>query len=514
MIKLSITYLNLMVAYNLQLGPKNKFQNGYKKMNLNHLSNTALFRLYVEKGDNEAISLFFQNQSDLFYRVALKYTKNGADAEDVLQTAFIRISEKANQYKGLQTDEEKLLQSWCLSVVVNCAIRKNQAESNHKRKESNFISSKLLHEEENMASNLDQKAIYQKVQEVLVQLPEKFRIPIHLKYVEGFELEAISNILKLNANTLRSNIKRGLERISEELKEDNITLSSIGLVGVLESLPLEKAPLSVKNFAIKNFNSAKSSHRLLAKASNTTFVSSPIFYASLAITCLAIGTGIFYWKESNAYQTNSKNSINNIAKGEVILPEETNRLWSFNNEKDRDLIVRIGKWEWSDQYKSMFTSINKWLLISLPIKPQQKPFVIEILMAPNLTNGEKNLQLNSEAFWVLNNHSLEHLRYYPNEKKLREAFYTSEFKIKKIYFYKNYICTFVGDRCYAVNEYRENIEGANIAFLSLNFMLQKIKSTTFDTPPKELLEAIESKNNLSSVVYPKLKIEENNIDKD
>ena len=484
-------------------------------MNLNHLSNTALFRLYVEKGDNEAISLFFQNQSDLFYRVALKYTKNGADAEDVLQVAFIRISEKAGQYKGLQTDEEKLLQSWCLSIVVNCAIRKNQAESNYKRKESNFISSKLLHEEEHMASNLDQKAIYQKVQKVLVQLPEKFRIPIHLKYVEGFELEAISNILNLNANTLRSNIKRGLERISEELKEDKITLSNIGLVGVLESLPLEKAPHSVKDFANKNFNSAKSSHRLLTKASNTTFVSSPIFYASLAITFMAIGAVFFYWKNSLAYpENNNKKSLMTITKVEVPLSEETNQLWSFSNEKDRDLTVSIGKWDWSDQYKSMLAPINKWLMINLPIKPQQKPFVLEVLMAPNLTKGDKELHLNSEAFWVLNNHTFEHMRFYSREKKLRETFYTSEPKFKRIYFYKNYICTFIGDKCFAVNEYRENIEGANVAFLSINFMLQKIKSTTFNEPPKELLDAIEGKDQFSKVIYNHINIEEANLYKD
>ena len=166
-------------------------------MNFNNISNTALFRLFVEKGENEAISLFFQNQSNLFYRVALKYTINSADAVYVLQSAFIIIANKASQYKGLQTDEEKLLQSWCLSIVVHCALNKNRTESNRKRKESNHSNSKPFHEEENMATSLDNEAIYQKVQNAIVQLPEKFRIPIHLKYIEGFELDAIASILKL-----------------------------------------------------------------------------------------------------------------------------------------------------------------------------------------------------------------------------------------------------------------------------------------------------------------------------
>ena len=35
-----------------------------EKMNLNEASNITLFRLYVEQGNKEAISIFFQNQTD------------------------------------------------------------------------------------------------------------------------------------------------------------------------------------------------------------------------------------------------------------------------------------------------------------------------------------------------------------------------------------------------------------------------------------------------------------------
>ena len=94
------------------------------KMNLQSASNTELFRQFVEQGSKEAISIFFQNQTDLFYRVALKYTKNTADAEDVIQSAFINIIDKASQYNGVSSNEEKLLRSWCLSVVVQCALMK------------------------------------------------------------------------------------------------------------------------------------------------------------------------------------------------------------------------------------------------------------------------------------------------------------------------------------------------------------------------------------------------------
>ena len=156
------------------------------------------------------------------------------------------------------------------------------------------------------------------------------------------------------------------------------------------------------------------------------------------------------------------------SKVEVPSQEDTNLSWMFINEKDRNQTVLVGKWEWSSKYKAMISAIDKWLVISLPIKPQQKPFLLEIKMAPNFMNGEKSLHLNSEAHWVLKNQSLKHKFFYSNEKSLREDFYKPEQKVTRLYFYKNYICTFVGDRCYAVDEYMEEIAGSNISFFSFS----------------------------------------------
>jgi RNA polymerase sigma-70 factor (ECF subfamily) len=463
----------------------------------------------VEKGENEAISLFFQNQSDLFYRVALKYTKNSADAEDVLQSAFILIANKASQYKGLQTDEEKLLQSWCLSIVVHCALKKIKMESNRKRKESNYSNSKPFHEEENMSTSLDNEAIYQKVQNAIVQLPEKFRVPIHLKYIEGFELDAIALILKLNANTLRSNIKRGLEKLSEQLKEDNITLSSVGLIGLIESLPLEKAPISIKSIAAQNFSAANSSRHLLINAKAKSIFLSFKFYASLIATCFVVTAIAFYWNKLNIVSNSNVKKTEQIpSKVEVLSQEDTNLSLAFINEKDRNQAVLLGKWEWSSRYKAMVSAFDQWLILSIAIKPQQKPFLLEIIMEPNLMNGEKSINLNSEAHWVLNNNTLKHKRFYSNEKNLREDFYKTKQKVTRFYFYKNYICSFIGDRCYAVEEYMEEINGANVSFFSLNFMLQQISSKTLMAPPDELLKAIDNKINLTSVIVENTKIKE------
>lgn len=478
-------------------------------MNFNNISNTALFRLFVENGDNEAISLFFQNQSDLFYRVALKYTKNSADAEDVLQTAFIRISEKAHQYKGLQTDEEKLLQSWCLSIVVHCALKKIQTESKFKRKESSYSNSKPFHEEENMSSQIDKEAVFQKVQNAIVQLPEKFRIPIHLKYIEGFELDAIATILKLNANTLRSNIKRGLEKVSEQLKADNITLSSMGLIGVIETLPLEKAPHSIKALVSKNFNAANSSRRLLAKGGSKIFLHSLPFYGSIVATCLAIAGGIFYWNHSTTPSTiTEKKSELSIPKTETSSQIDTNQTWSFKNESDRNLNLLIGNWQWSSEFESMQVPVNKLIMIPFPIIAQEKPFMIEIVLKPYATAEFPNTDNLLRGYWIRNNEVIKHENYIKND---RFIYKNNKFVTERIYFYQGYVCVFRDNQFFQFNRYLEDLKGANVAIVSCNYLFRKIVSKTLNAPPEELLSAIKSSAQLTMNIQEPWPINELNF---
>ena len=469
-----------------------------EKMNLNNISNTALLRLFLEKGDSGAICLFFKNQSDLFYRVALKYTRNTADAEDVLQTACIRISEKAYQYKGLQIDEEKLLQSWCLSIVVHCALKKINAETNRRKKETNFSHTKPIQEEKNMATKIDQEVVHQKVQNAISQLPETFRIPIHLKYVEGFELDAIATILKLNANTLRSNIKRGLAKLAVQLKEENITLSSIGLIGIIENLPLEKAPLSFQAIVAKKFESVSSSRRLLANSNANTIFHSFYFYASLIATCLVVTAGTFYWNilktDKSPFEKNLGQSPSQIV---TLSQKDTNQSWSFKNESDRNLTLLMGSWEWSNEFNSMLPPLNTPIMISLPISIQEKPFVIEYELRPFLTKEISESTNLLRGYWIKNNEILKHEVF-----KIKEHFFHlgNKQRTERIYFYQNYICVFRGDQSFQLNKYLGDLNGANVSIISNNYMHQKISSKTLNSPPDELLEAIKNRQSHTSSI--------------
>lgn len=464
-------------------------------MNLASKTNTELFRIFVQENSKEAINIFFQNQMDLFYRVAFKYTKNSADAEDVLQAAFMSIMATAHQYKGLQTDEEKLLQSWCLSVVVHCSLMKIRTDSNRRNRETNYsvANAKPFYEENTMERTNENEIVHQKVKNAIFQLPEKYRIPIHLKYVEGFELDTIANILKLNANTLRSLIKRGLEKVSVQLKEENVTLSSTGLIGLIQTWPMEKAPFAFHEIASKITATTKSSQPLLVTASSKSALLNLKILIYITISGLILVTGFYVWSEFHSKQ------VAPIPPAFTIKAEtETNQTWDFAKESDRAVTLLEGQWEWSESQKGMEAPINTTVLISLPIVPQKKAFLIKFDMV-SVNNKELIKHINFNSFWVRNNLMLKHDFYL--SKDIYKINPGSVEKSFMIYYYNGYLCNFINGKCYQINKYSQDLEGANISIGAQNFIFRKISSKTFDIPPDELLKAIQEPPSTNSVKH-------------
>ncbi len=476
-------------------------------MKPNQLKNTELFRAFVLDGSKEALSLFFQNWTDLFYRVALKYTKNVADAEDVIQTAFINIINKADQYQGLHTDEEKLLKSWCLSIVVQCALMKIRSDSSRRQREKKYSNEndKYFHEEGVMETTIENKIIHQKVTTIIADLPEKYRIPIHLKYVEGLELGDIADILKLNANTLRSLMKRGLEKISAKLAEEKVAITSLALISLIQQLPLETAPSNAKSIALQIANPSNSSRILAAKGKTTSFLgSTKASVWAIMSTTILVSTYAVYSLQSNKNDLHQETGKTNIHISQTAPKKETNQSWDFSIEKDRDLSILTGSWEWNSELNSMHPKDNEGFSISLPITTQEKPFVIDFHLTSSRPDNQNGSKLFLRAFWLKNKMIGEH------ETHLADSTYQIQYKkatIYSVYFYKNYALAFLSDTSYKIDRYNDDLEGANVAILSQNIGYQKITSRTLDQLPPRILKLIEEKKHEKGTINERISLD-------
>lgn len=135
-------------------------------------------------------------------RCAYSYLHNMADAEEILQDTLLKLLTADPAFAG---EEHK--KAWLLRTAAN--LSKNRIEYNALRT-SDELSEDLAEEEKEDLSF---------VWDAVKALPVQFREVIHLHYYEGYSTEEIAKILGRNPSTVRSDLRRGREKLKAVLKE-------------------------------------------------------------------------------------------------------------------------------------------------------------------------------------------------------------------------------------------------------------------------------------------------------
>ena len=135
------------------------------------------------------------------YRLAMVYLGCSADAEDIVQEAFIRLLYRAPAFADGEHQKR-----WLLRVTVN--LCRNQLKGFWRKRTA--------------ALELDLGAEHPEslgVLETIIALPEKYKAPILLHYCEGYSVAEVGDILRLGQSAVKMRLKRGRELLKLELEE-------------------------------------------------------------------------------------------------------------------------------------------------------------------------------------------------------------------------------------------------------------------------------------------------------
>lgn len=134
--------------------------------------------------------------------MAYSYLQNMDDAEEILQETLIQFLTKAPEFENAEHEK-----AWLLHVAAN--LCKNRIRYNQIRKTDELDETLIAEEKEDLAF----------VWEAVKSLPEKYREVIHLYYHEGYQTAQIAQILNRRESTIRSDLRRGREKLKTILKE-------------------------------------------------------------------------------------------------------------------------------------------------------------------------------------------------------------------------------------------------------------------------------------------------------
>ncbi len=439
--------------------------------NLDKFDISQLFMTFVETRDVEAMTLFYKKIASPCFRMALRYTRNEADAEDIVQLSFVKILENYHQYNYSEDKGDTHLLAWCFSIVINEAKMNYRSEKSRIKRESKTAETKMQTIEPNDHEKHDPKLLSLVAQELSL-LPEKYKIPLSMKYIEGLKDSEIAIALRQNQNTTRSLIKRGIEKLYKKVNTSFAVPTALLFV-LIKSQNLQAAPANLNTFIDQNMKS-----KLMAP-SPTTFTPATTF--SLAKT-IAISASIIASIAIVPFVLDKKNVTESTLLATTPAPSKKtiDKVWKYQNEEERDFKVLRGQYQWDQNKKIIKAEYNKPLWIELPIAIESQPLQIDLRVRPT-THTNTIGKLSQTFFATSNNHILASKQ----AIGFSSAYTLTSYDLVTLntYLIDNCFYTFYKETCIFVMKYDENIDDANISLLLRNYGINQISMKTIEDVP-------------------------------
>ena len=143
-------------------------------------------------------SLFCSYRDDV-YRLALSYTRNPQEAEDVCQTVFLKLMEQERITPGKE-------RAWLMQVTAN--VCRNLLRSSWWKNTAEL--------DETIPAPVETKS---DVYRAVMGLAPKYRVVVYLRYFEGFTTQEIADLLKIKQTAVTTRLSRAKQTLREQLKE-------------------------------------------------------------------------------------------------------------------------------------------------------------------------------------------------------------------------------------------------------------------------------------------------------
>ena len=187
------------------------------------VSDEALMIRY-QRGDQTAFALLVRRHQGALYNFAIRHVRAPQVAEEVVQDAFVRVVQSAQDFK-----HDARFLTWVYTIVRNLCI--DQLRKNALRKHASLDHSRTGDEDgptlgertADTRASTDREAIGTELKERIVQavdrLPDDQREVFLLRETSNMPFKEIAEITGVPENTVKSRMRYALERLQEALSE-------------------------------------------------------------------------------------------------------------------------------------------------------------------------------------------------------------------------------------------------------------------------------------------------------
>ncbi len=203
------------------------FQRLLDEGTLTGMTDAQLLDRFLNERDESAFAFLVARHGPLVRAVCRGVLRNPGDAEDAFQATFLVLFRKAS---GLRSAGS--LGSWLYRVAYRIAIRANASSSRRRERsiEDNAMAAEAAAPSEDRPLDREHLPI---IHAEIDRLPERYRAPIALCYLEGLTYEQAAHQLGWPIGTVGSRIARARELLRSRLARRGVTATTAALSALL-----------------------------------------------------------------------------------------------------------------------------------------------------------------------------------------------------------------------------------------------------------------------------------------
>lgn len=158
----------------------------------------------LKHGDEPAFNVLFARYRGVVYSLCYRFTRNSADAQDLVQEVFVKIYQKIRTY-----DTRAKFSTWLYRVTVNHCL-------SFKRKTRPLPYSDLVRSSLDFTKRVE---LRKSIDEAIVQLPKRQRMVFVLRHNQELSFDEIAGLLQITSGAAKAHHHFAVSRMKELLSQ-------------------------------------------------------------------------------------------------------------------------------------------------------------------------------------------------------------------------------------------------------------------------------------------------------
>ncbi|GGG65401.1 RNA polymerase sigma factor [Paenibacillus radicis (ex Gao et al. 2016)] len=155
---------------------------------------------------DSTIHAIYDRHVNVVYRVCFSLMGNRQDAEDMVQSVFIKLMESGKSFADAEHEK-----AWLIVTAQNQC--RDLLRKWWRKKVVDLDTSPIKQTGMDMLLSHD-------MTDTLLKLPATYRLVLYLHYYEGYKVAEIAKMLKLNINTVKTQMRNARKRLKLEIGDD------------------------------------------------------------------------------------------------------------------------------------------------------------------------------------------------------------------------------------------------------------------------------------------------------